>query len=245
MLERPCPRRRFHPVKAQVSQQLWTEVNLSASPTSPPHSHSRPVSGCCECVCVCVCARICVCVSGRGRERDGGRAVSWLDSGPCFFCGSDPAELPSLPFFFCSALLLCLVLPFSSCLHMDGWILRWLRNSSTGGKRTYEHGMPSDSSETVRVFVNSTCFTATLAVVLRLLTVHSRNLPSLYNALLQQSLCNLQIYFLYHSSPAMFWDRDCIDRVNIWTVVLYFLRVCSPLPLFLTLVTNFSLCQLT
>lgn len=39
----------------------------------------------------------------------------------------------------------------------------------------------------------------------------------------------------------MFWDRDCIDRVTIWTVVLYFLQVRPPLPLFLSLVTLFSL----
>lgn len=61
---------------------------------------------------------------------------------------------------------------------------------------------------------------------------------TLCNALLQQSLCNLQIYFLYHSSPAMFWDRDCIDRANIWTVVLYFLQVSSPLP-------SLSICSTT
>lgn len=78
--------------------------------------------------------------------------------------------------------------------------------------------------------MNSTCFTAALVVAFCLLMVHPRNLPPLRNALLQQSLCNLQIYFLYQSSPAMFWDRHCIDRVNIWTVVLYFLQVSSPLP---------------
>lgn len=240
MLERPCPRRRFHPVKAQVSQQLWTEVNLSASPTSPPHSHSRPVSGFCECVCVCVHMWVSV-RKGEGTWRRPGCFLTRLRTLFLLWVRSSRTSLPSF------LLLLC-PLPRPPFLQLsphgrtDSEVAEEPQHREE--RRGHEHGMPSDSSETVRVFVNSTCFTATLAVVLCLLTVHSRNLPSLYNALLQQSLCNLQIYFLYHSSPAMFWDRDCIDRVNIWTVVLYFLRVCSPLPLFLTLVTNFSLCQL-
>lgn len=78
--------------------------------------------------------------------------------------------------------------------------------------------------------MNSTCFTAAPVLAFCLLMVHPRNLPPLCNTLLQQSLCNFQIYFLYRSSPAMFWDRDCIDKVNIWTVVLYFLQVSSLLP---------------
>lgn len=176
-LERQYPRRLRRPVKAQVSPQSWMEVNLSASPTNPPHSHTWPV----------------------------------------------PSAFPLL--------FLGLILSFSSCLRMDWWNLRQLTDRSTGGKRTFEHGMPSNSSETERISVTSTCFTTTLEVAFCLLMVHPRNLPPLCNALLQQSLCNLQIYFLYHSSPAMFWDRDCIDRVNIWTVVLYFLQVSPPSPL--------------
>lgn len=113
---------------------------------------------------------------------------------------------------------------------MDWRNLRHLTDRSTGGKRTFERGMPLNSSETERNSVNSTCFTAAPVVAFCLLMVHPRHLPLLCNALLQRSLCNLQIYFLYHSSPAMFWDRDCIDRLNIWTVVLYFLQVSSPLP---------------
>lgn len=113
---------------------------------------------------------------------------------------------------------------------MDWRNLRQLTDRSTGGKRTFERRMPSNSSETERNSVNSTRFTAAPVVAFCLLMVHPRNLPPVCNALLQQSLCNLQIYFLYHSSPAMFWDRDCIDRVNIWTVVLYFLQVSPPLP---------------
>lgn len=101
--------------------------------------------------------------------------------------------------------------------------------------------MPSNSSDTERNSVNSTCFPAAPVVAFCLLMVHLRNLPPLCNALLQQSLCNLQIYFLYHSSPAMFWDRDCIDRVNIWTVVLYFYKYLPPFPLFLSVVTRFYL----
>ncbi len=187
MLERQCPRRQYLPVKAQVSRRWWTEVNLSASPTSPPHSHTWAVPGVCVCVCVCMCVE----PGGETWRRQG---FSRLDSRPSFFCGSDPGEPPFLSSLAPPPCFSASYSPFSSCLNMGGQILRRLSFYSTGGKRTSDHGMPLDSSETVRIHVNNACFTTTL-VVLCLLTVHSRNLPPLYNALLQQSLCTFRSIF--------------------------------------------------
>lgn len=176
MLGRRCPRRRYHPVKAQVSQQLWTEVNLSASPTSPPHSHTWPVSSVCVCVCVSVPVCASVCVRGSGRECNGGRAFPWLGLRTLFLLWIRPRR--TSPFFLSS-----LALPSSASSSLSPAVSTWMgwMDSEVAEflqhGRTYEHGMPSDSSETVRISVNSTCFTATLVVVLCLLTVHSRNLP--------------------------------------------------------------------
>lgn len=58
-----------------------------------------------------------------------------------------------------------------------------------------DHGMSLDSSETVTIHLNNTCFTATL-VVLCLLMVLTRSPPRpLDKALLQQSVCTFRSIF--------------------------------------------------
>lgn len=123
------------------------------------------------------------------------RGYSQLDSKPSFFCGSDPGKSSFLCFLAPPPPLSPLRPPSLPLFrHRRRWLRRRLSFSSTGAKRTSDHGMPLDSSETVRIHVNNTCFTTTL-VVLCLLTVLSRHLPPLYKSLLEQSVLTFRSIF--------------------------------------------------
>lgn len=126
-------------------------------------------------------------------QRDGGKAFPNLT--PNHFLLWIRSRQISLPLFSCSSSCFStLSSPFKLFQTRGGWLLGQRSFSSTGGKRTSDHGMPLGSSKTLRIHMNNVCFTATL-VILCLLTVLSRHLPPLYNALLEQSLLTFRSIF--------------------------------------------------
>lgn len=141
-------------------------------------------------------------------------------------CGLHPGRLLFL--YSPAPLLPTLFLEISQC-RVDVFWHGWVHLFSTGEKWTSDHRMPLDFSGTLRdhvkIPVSQWCLWYFIWWNL------------LYDCYVAADSVYLQIYFVYHSSPATFWDRDCIDRVNLWTTVLYFLQVRPPL-LFLSLVTT-------
>lgn len=147
MSERHCPRWQYLPVKAQVSQWWWMEASLSASPTTPPHSHIWPVSsGCVE-----------------GRNVTKARHLFPQPDSRLFIFLWTASVQPSPPLFSRSSPS-CFISSEIS-VQMDGFWGGWVHRSRTGGKMTSDHEMPFVFSATVRVHVENTCFTVTLAVL--------------------------------------------------------------------------------